>query len=216
MRRTGRRIAVIPLLALPLLGLAACGEEDGTGRSAGTGAADEPVDEALVARAAALDTTVDMVYVTEAPGFTLAVQSVGPLNASGFQSSYTDASGAVLHLTVDHAPRDTEDLCPVLTGGEGWFCATDGGVWTASSDASGELRARVEDGRLITVAGDTSVPAEALDAALEAAHQADAEELAATLPDAPDDDGTPVERGDLPANGDGAPVDPVDPENASG
>ncbi|WP_052851900.1 hypothetical protein [Streptomyces avicenniae] len=212
MRRTGGGIAAVPLLAVLGLGLAGCGEEDGA--SGGGGGA---VDADLVARAEALETSVDMVWVTETPGFTLAVQSAGPLNESGFQSSYVGEGGAVFRLTVDHAPEGAaDDLCAVLTGGGNAFCATDGETWTVSpSDGAGEQRARLADGHLVTVIGDASVPPEVLDEALAAAHPADADELDAALPELTDPP-PPVERGDLPDVGDGAPVDPVAPENTSG
>ncbi|WP_129840647.1 hypothetical protein [Streptomyces sp. RFCAC02] len=223
MTRTGRRAALL-LAAAPLLPLCltACGDEpadDGT--PAADTAADAAPHEELVERALALETTVDMVYVTEAPGFTLAVQSVGPLNADGFQSSYTDDGGAVLHLMVDHAPDTAADgdPCPALRAAAGDMSAAceadEDGAWLVTTEDGTRTLSRLDGTHLVSVAAtESDADTGTLRTALTAAHQADDAELTAVLPEATTTE--PVERGDLPATGDGAPQDPVDPESASG
>ncbi|TDC27606.1 hypothetical protein E1265_01255 [Streptomyces sp. 8K308] len=185
-----RRAVLLPLtLAIPLT---ACG------------AGASPDRAELEARAAALESAVELVYVTEVSGFELAPQSVAPAGADGFQSTYVaSADGATIHLVVD---RGTVD--PATCG-----CEPDGEhVWYRAGDTHAYLRE--EDGHTVTVEGPSdTVTRETLRAALDEAHPADDEELAATLPEAQGDAGVPAERGDLPAHGDGAPVDP---EGASG
>jgi hypothetical protein len=67
------------------------------------------------------------------------------------------------------------------------------------------------DGHVIRLVGDADrLDRAVLRAAAEAVHRPDAEELTALLPPAPEGSATePVERGDLPPVGDGAPDNEV-------
>ncbi|TDC74913.1 hypothetical protein [Streptomyces hainanensis] len=192
-----RRIRLSPLALLGLLvPLAACGEE-----SAGRGE--------LEARAASLETALELVYVTEVSGYELAPMSVAPAGTDGFQSTYVSSTGdgSTIHLLVDRGAVDPT-TCD---------CEPDGdAVWyRPSTDRGPHAYVRAEDGHTVTVeAPADAVSRETLRTALDEAHVADDAELSATLPETPE--GTPdapVERGDLPPHGDGAPIDP---EGAAG
>ncbi|MEU2332512.1 membrane lipoprotein [Streptomyces sp. NPDC006654] len=167
--------ALSPLLLAAAL-LTGCGTE-----KAGSGAAGPPADPAEIgARARALGIAPELVYVTRAPGFTLARQSVGVQGDDGFSAAYTDSTGAVIHLYTDrprhaghHRYEVTKKDCVVWLEGEG------------------------------------DVSAAVLGKALHAVHRPSAGELGALLP-TPDPaftDGEPVRRGDLPTNGDGGAPD---------
>ena len=188
-----RRLRLLPLALL--VPLAACGE----------GAADR---DELEARAASLETAIELVYVTEVSGYELAPMSVAPAGADGFQSTYVSSSdGSTIHLVVDRGTVDPASC----------DCEPDGdSVWYRPSvDLGPHAYVRVEDGHTVTVeAPADAVSRETLRSALDEAHVADDAELSATLPEAPEGaPDAPVERGDLPPHGDGAPVDP---EGASG
>ncbi|MFF5138754.1 membrane lipoprotein [Streptomyces sp. NPDC013157] len=171
-----RAVRVLPTLFLAAALLTGCGTE-----KAGSGDSGKPADPAeLASKAKALGMDPELVYVTRAPGFTLAQQSVGVQGDDGFSASYTDTTGAVIHLYTDH-PRYagrhkyevSEKNCVVWLEGEG-------GV----SDA-------------------------VLGKALRTVHRPTAGELETLLP-TPDPaftDDQPVQRGDLPTNGDGGPPD---------
>ncbi|WP_046731067.1 hypothetical protein [Streptomyces humi] len=173
-----RAVRALPPLLLAVALLAGCGSE-----KAGSGASGPPADPSeLTARARALGMAPELIYVTGAPGFTLAQQSVGVQGDDGFSAAYVDSSGAVIHLYTDRPERAGHHRHEVVR--------KDCVVW---------------------LEGEGRVPAAALDKALHAVHRPSAGELDALLP-TPDPaftDGVPVQRGDLPANGDGAPDNSV-------
>ncbi|MFJ8150915.1 membrane lipoprotein [Streptomyces sp. NPDC094468] len=172
-----RAVRVLPPLLLAAALLTGCGTE-----KADPGAA-KPADPAeLASKAKALGMNPDLVYVTEAPGFTLAQQSVGLQGDDGFSASYADDTGAVIHLYTDHLryagqhPYEAKEKhCVVWLEGEG-------GV-------SGAVLAK----------------------AVRAIHRPTAGELDTLLP-TPDPaftDDQPVQRGDLSPAGDGVPDNSV-------
>ncbi|MER6466150.1 membrane lipoprotein [Streptomyces sp. NPDC001228] len=172
-----RAARVLPPLLLAAALLTGCGTE-----KADPGAA-KPADPAeLTSKAQALGMNPDLVYVTEAPGFTLAQQSVGVQGDDGFSASYADDTGAVIHLYTDHLryagqhPYEAKEKdCVVWLEGEG-------GV-------SGAVLAK----------------------AVRAIHRPTAGELDTLLP-TPDPaftDDQPVQRGDLSPAGDGVPDNSV-------
>ncbi|WP_371544689.1 hypothetical protein OG266_09840 [Streptomyces sp. NBC_00554] len=198
-----RAVRALPLLLLPML-LAACGDEK-------AGAAADPAE--LSARARALGVAPELVYVIEAPGFTVAQQSVGVYGNDGFSSAYwSQKTGAQIHLYVDRGTV-TADSCPKQpvgeASGETVTCTRDGKAWYRSSGGQHDYLVP-GDGHVIRVVGDTAtVKRDILHEAALGAHRPDAAELTALLPSAPAAATEPVERGDLPPVGDGAPNNEV-------
>ncbi|MEU2060281.1 membrane lipoprotein [Streptomyces sp. NPDC013455] len=132
-------------------------------------------------RLRALGIAPELVYVTDVPGFTLARQSVGVNGDDGFSVAYWAKGGAVLHL---YAERGSAADCP-----ERHVC-----------------RAPAK-GQVVRLYGE-KVPPEVLRRAADAVRRPARAELAAILPPAPTAT-APVERGDLPSYGDGAPDNSV-------
>ncbi|MFI1185190.1 hypothetical protein [Streptomyces californicus] len=198
-------------LALALAASAGCGTEPAPdARAAGpSGSAGPAPDRAeLEARAAALQTVAEHVWVTEAPGFALARQSVGVLGDDGFGSAYTSPDGGRIQVSVErrpHAAADCTDAAEPAT-----TCERDGEQWYSASEW-GHAYARERDGLVVTLSGTRQeVNRETLRAAALAAHRADDRELDEILPPLGGAPGRqPVERGDLPPVGDGAPNNDV-------
>jgi len=223
MIRAVRDVRVLPLLLLPLL-LVACGTEDAgagadTGSSAGTdkgtGSSAEPADPAeLAARAGALGIAPEFVYVTEAPGFAVAQQSVGVFGGDGFHTAYfSQKTHAQFELFVDRGTLTAENCPKTQVGqgsGESVACERDGDAWYRKAGGRHEY-ALPRDGHVIRLVGDANrLDRAVLREAAEATHHPDAAELTALLPPAPEGAATePVERGDLPPVGDGAPNNEV-------
>ncbi|MGW1881977.1 hypothetical protein [Streptomyces sp. NPDC001970] len=217
-----RAARLAALAALPvLLALAACGTErvggppaaDGAAPSATVGAPAPTGDRsALEARARAIGSAMELIYVTDVDGFEPAKQSVGPAGHDGFQSTYVSPSdSAQIRLVVDRGsltgancpsrPVDSASGAPVT-------CEQDGPAWYRSTPERHEY-ARDEGGHVVQVAADRSVDRATLRRAVESAHRADDTELDAVLPAEPAAPASPVERGDLPPVGDGAPNNDV-------
>ncbi|GGW29177.1 membrane protein [Streptomyces xantholiticus] len=197
----------LPLTAVVSVALVACGTE-----TAGSGADRAELEE----RARAAQVAIENVYVTEVPGYEVAKQSVGVLGADGFSATYVKQdSGAQIRLGVDRGTMDAAN-CPKLpvgvgTGGTGGAveCVEDGKSWYRTSGTQHEYVTEA-DGRLVRVEADTAaVERDTLRKAAEAAHAASDAELDAVLPPARAGAGQPVERGDLPPAGDGAPNNEV-------
>ncbi|MEU3524043.1 membrane lipoprotein [Streptomyces sp. NPDC038707] len=192
MIRTARALPL--LLVLPAL-LTACGTEkarsglepaaSGSGRTAaGSGSGQvsaAPGQAEMDERLRALGIAPELVYVTEVPGFTIAQQSIGVNGDDGFSVSYWAENGAVLHL---YAERGSAADCP-----QGHVC-----------------RAPAK-GQVVRVYGEKA-GADVLRRAADAIHRPSPGELVPLLP-APRTATAPVERGDLPPNGDGAPDNSV-------
>ncbi|MFE0803395.1 hypothetical protein [Streptomyces sp. NPDC058812] len=212
-----RPTRVLPVLLLAPLLLTACGSEKadadpaaGTSASAAEAAGQGELD----ARAQALGIASELVYVTEAPGFTLAQPSVGVLGDDGFTATWVAGeSGAQLRLAVDRGSI-TAATCPDQPVGdmsdERTTCERDGDVWYRTGAGRHEY-AVPEAGHVVRVSGETdAVPRDVLREAALAAHRPDASEAAGLLPSAEPAPSAPVERGDLPSFGDGAPDNSVD------
>ncbi len=190
-----RAARALPLLLLLPALLTACGTEkersgpgpaaSGSGRAA-AGSTREPASAApgqadMDERLRALGIAPELVYVTEVPGFTLAQQSIGVNGDDGFSVAYWAKDGAVLHL---YAERGSAADCP-----EGHVCRAP------------------EKGQVVRVYGE-KVAADVLRRAADAIHRPAPEELVPLLP-SPRTATAPVERGDLPSYGDGAPDNSV-------
>ncbi|MEU4981614.1 hypothetical protein [Streptomyces sp. NPDC021969] len=214
-----RHVRVLPVLLLAPLLLTACGSEKADGsRPSGSPSAAAPAAAPdtgeLVSRAQAMGVAPELVYVTEAPGFTLAQQSVGVLGDEGFSATWVDGeTNALLRLAVDRGTI-TADTCPEQPVGdlsdERSTCERDGTAWYRTGSGRHEY-ALPEDGHVVRVSAETdAVPRDVLRAAALAAHRPDAAETDRLLPSVDPAPATPVERGDLPPFGDGAPDNHVD------
>ncbi|MEU6952489.1 hypothetical protein [Streptomyces sp. NPDC045714] len=212
-----RPVTTALALALSLAAATGCGTEVGTGTEAAdrSASADPAPDRAeLEARALAAQTVAEHVWVTEVPGYALARQSVGVIGDDGFGSVYTTPDGGQIQLRVErraHAGADcTKDPAPA--GGQEPLktCERDGEQWYRATE-SGHAYAREQGGLVVTVSGAPGeVDRATLRSAARAAHRADDHELDQVLPPADEARGQrPVERGDLPPVGDGAPNNDV-------
>lgn len=219
MSRTGR-LALPAVLLLPLL-LTACGTQDantaGTANTAGAASTADPADPAeLGKRAQALGIAPEAVYAIEAPGYTLAQQSVGVFGGDGFSAAYfSPKNGTQLQLTVDRRAM-TADSCANQSSGASASCTRDGDAWYRSTGQHTEYTVAKEE--FVIRIGGAGVPRDVLREAAHGVHRPSADELDALLPPAPAGAGptettptetAPVERGDLPSEGDGAPRNDV-------
>ncbi|MEV5342009.1 hypothetical protein AB0K93_26515 [Streptomyces sp. NPDC052676] len=200
MIRLPRALPYASLLA-PALLLTGCGEE---------GQAADPAD--VASRARAMGIAPEHVYAIEADGFSVARQSVGVYGGDGFSAVYVSRStGGQIHLRVDRAEM-TATTCPKLPVGDAsggrTECRKDGKAWYRSS-GDGREYAVPKDGHVVRVGAGPDVPREVLREAALGAHRPTAGELDTLLPEGRGG-AEPVERGDLPPVGDGAPDNEVD------
>ncbi|MFE2873366.1 hypothetical protein [Embleya sp. NPDC059259] len=144
-------------------------------------------------------------YVTTVPGYELAAQSVAVYGDTGFQSVYVSAQGRRIHLAADTGGPSTA-ACPSTPPASG-TCAADGDTWYRSTSAE-HTYARAGDGLVVWVWADPKeVDRATLRAAMSAAQPATAPGAGTTTPrPEPTTASTPIERGDLPPVGDGAPM----------
>lgn len=137
----------------------------------------------------------DLVYVADVDGFDLIPETVGPFGSEGMSAIWTRTGGddyAVVTLTTDRIPDPDAVPCDEL--GEGA-----GGV---------ELRCGVVvDGIHVTLVGE-GVDGARLRAVAESVHVPSEGELSRLFAGLPVPE-APIERGDLPAEGDGAPDNSV-------
>lgn len=181
------------LVAVPtVLVLAAC-----AGRASGTTATADPALPAdTAARVSAAGIAPDLLYVTDVDGFELATQSVGVVGDDGMSATYVryddEVVGTVL-LTTSRVPDPSAVPCDGLPD---------------SSDAV--QRCTVTRGAAHVALEGEGVESATLRAAAEAVRVPRTDELDALLADLPVP-GPPVVRGDLPPEGDGAPLNPTGP-----
>ena len=182
-----------------------------------TGVAGEaPADSAQIAESArSLGIAPELVYTTDVEGYELAVQSVGPNGSAGLQGTwFNDSTGGMLTIRTDLGEL-TAETCPATPLEEALdatvTCKEDeDGLWHRSAGGAHEYVA-THAGVLFRVSG-RDAPPEDLRAAAQAAHVPSAAELELLFSDAPElPTGPPVERGDIPENGDGAPIDQPGP-----
>ncbi|MEU1623110.1 hypothetical protein ABZ479_38200 [Streptomyces sp. NPDC005722] len=193
------RSALQPLVLSALMALTACGTQSADGA-------------ALESRARSLGIEPAMVYVTDVPGYSVALQSVGVIGDHGFGASYSGPEGGTIELRVDERAFSgpvscTEDTEPAGTSEA--TCEQEGNHWYRATSTSHSYV--LEDaGRVIRLSADpATVGRDVLRQAAEHVHQASAEESARVLPSEDRGGQGRPERGDLPANGDGAPQDPA-------
>lgn len=175
-----RTAVVVPVLVLLL---AACGSGELASR-ASIAEVSEPVGIAA-----------ELVYVADADGFDLVTQAVGPFGNDGMSAIWTRADGddlAVVTLTTDRVPDPDAVPCDELR----------------DPSAASELRCGVVvDGIHVTLAGE-GVDGARLREIAETVHAPSEGELSRLFAELRAPDG-PTERGDLPAEGDGAPDNSV-------
>ncbi|MEN3586081.1 hypothetical protein AAH978_18260 [Streptomyces sp. ZYX-F-203] len=205
--RTPRGFGSLTPLLLTLF-LTACGtERDAASPSerAGEAATSDATasDAEIVRRAGSGGAAPELVHLTEVPGYRLAERSVGVHGDDGFSAVYVPHEGpGSFTLRVERGDLDA-DSCE-----ERWnTCEQDGGLWRLETGRAHGY-ARPESGYVVGVTADREeVPLDHLRAAIDAVRHAEAGPVpppadpAATRP--------PVERGDLPPHGDGAPYNGV-------
>lgn len=175
---------VVILAASALLALGGC-----------AGGAGDPADSAAIASwAEPAGIAPELVYVTSADGFELATQSVGVFADDGMSAGYWGEGGTFVLTTWREAPADVVP-CAELPDAAG------GGA---------PLRCTAERGEVhVVLEGD--VDAATLRAAGEAVRVPSDGELEHLFSDVQVADDVPVERGDLPPVGDGAPMNEPGP-----
>ncbi|MCF2435180.1 hypothetical protein LV779_13470 [Streptomyces thinghirensis] len=211
-----RPTRVLPVLLLAPLLLTACGSEkaDADPAAGPSASVTEAADQGeLDARAQALGVAPELVYVTGAPGFTLAQQSVGVLGGDGFSATWVShETGAHLRLSVDRGSI-TAAGCPEQPVG---VCPASATMRArrrrlVAAPAPDDASTPCPEGHVVRVSAEAdAVPRDVLREAALGAHRPDASEAAALLPSAEPAPSAPVERGDLPSFGDGAPDNNVD------
>ncbi|MCX4822250.1 hypothetical protein OG883_20640 [Streptomyces sp. NBC_01142] len=217
-----RAVRHVPLVLLLPLVLAGCGTESATSGSSSSGSSSSgpsrgaassgpaPDRAELEARADYMQSAMEHIYVTEVAGYDLAKQSVGVSGGDGFSSVYVSRSGGQIRLEVDRGTL-TEANCaerPVYQAeGQPVTCERDGTSWYRTAGNVHEY-AWSEDGHVVRIGADRALDRDTLRSAAKATHPADDRELDEILPEktAP---AAPVERGDLPPVGDGAPNNDV-------
>ncbi|MFJ2646778.1 hypothetical protein ACIO1C_08660 [Streptomyces sp. NPDC087420] len=226
MTRSLRAPLLLPALTL-VLASAGCGTEkagtaDDGGKPKASADPTPPTARPIVdrseleARARYSQSAIELIRVTDVAGFAVAPQSAGVLGDDGFHSVYvTPRGGTQIELAVERGTL-TASTCPgTPIGGTGGVvaCEKDGAAWYRTSGQLHEY-ARPEDGHVVRLtARRHTVDRDTLRRAAAAARPANDAELDALLPkNLPT---APVERGDLPPVGDGAPNNSV-PEGASG
>ncbi|MFB4195890.1 hypothetical protein [Streptomyces carpaticus] len=227
-RRLPAAVLLLPVLTLPL---ASCGTgtpaapasevtEESAAPPASSSPAQPPPEESPAGTGEeSVFPGVDpgLIQLTEIPGYTLAPQSAGVVGEDGWGITYVAASGSTIELRVERAEPGAADT-------------------EISADKAAGITEfhRILDGlRVSVITTDPDIDPDLLRAALEAARPADAAEVVSAQEEAAREpagearatDGqagseqagkepasgpqpSPVERGDLPPVGDGAPVQP--------
>ncbi|WP_019179667.1 hypothetical protein [Microbacterium yannicii] len=177
----------------------------------GMGAADP---HSIAERASAVGIAPELVYTTTVDGYSLAPQSVGPGADDGMSATwYNESTGAMVTIRTDRGELTAASCVetPLWDApADPVTCTDEDGVWHRSGGGVDEYIA-VRDDVLIQVTGMNNAPPAELLAAAKAVRVPSDAELELLFSDVPDVPAAPVERGDLPDTGDGAPVDPVGP-----
>ncbi|KQR21559.1 hypothetical protein [Microbacterium sp. Leaf151] len=203
MRPASRAPVLVGLAAVVSLTLTACG---------GT---PTPADSASIAeKAALLDIDPALVFTTQVEGYDLASQSVGPANDDGLSATWVDEQTAAM-ITIRTSPGEPDAAGCAATPlwdlpATAVTCTEESGLWHREGGGAHEFLV-ARDGATIWVIGANGTPLDDLRRAAEAVRVPSDAEVEALFADAPTEPHTPVERGDLPENGDGAPIQPSGP-----
>ena len=186
---SGARRTVV-VLAVGTMALGGCAGRTGVG---------DPATSAEIARwSEPAGIAAELVYVTDVAGFDVATQSVGVVGDDGFAAVYVrsdDDAVATLMLTTSQTAVSDDVPCAGLAG---------------SAAPGPALRCAVERGAVHVALEGDGVDAATLRAAGEAVRVPAADELDDLFADV-QVGRVPVERGDLPPDGDGAPINDVGP-----
>ena len=174
---TGNSRALLPLVLLSVL-LAGCGAD----KNAGTAEAAAGLDAA----ARNWGVEPELVYVTDAPGFTVFQASVGAYQDDMFVAAYRSDKGATrFGLFVDRNALTAENCSEQPLGevtDKQVTCEQDGDVWYRTAGESHEY-AVPRDGVVIRLIADVDkVDRAVLRKAAQSVHRPDDAELAALLP----------------------------------
>ncbi|WP_204285833.1 hypothetical protein [Microbispora amethystogenes] len=162
-------------------------------------------------RLRALGVAPDLVYLVDLPEYEMAEQSMGGVGEEGFGVFYTAPGGRQVELRVDRGSFG-DDVCrstPInlATPPDALvLCIHDDVGWYRMAGDRHEYVALRGDVLVKLSGGVTDVSRAALKAAVAGAHRAVGDGKAGTTPPR-----VPVERGDLPTAGDGAPGGEVGP-----
>ena len=170
--------------------------------------------DAIAERADAVGIAPELVYTTDVDGYDLAPQSVGPTGGIGISATwFNNSTGAMLTIRTEPGELTAASCAstPLWEGpDEPVTCAEEQGVWHRVGGDVHEYVAQRGDAQ-IWVTGSSNAPPEHLLQAANAARVPSDAELERLFSDLPATPAGPVERGDLPENGDGAPIDPSGP-----
>ncbi|MEV4835237.1 hypothetical protein AB0K05_11980 [Nonomuraea sp. NPDC049486] len=183
-------------LMVALLAVSACGAQGVLSQAA--------IDQAL-----GQGTDPELIYVVDLPGYELQEQSVGAVGEEGFGAFYVSRDGRQVQLRVDRGAfddavcreRPVTDAEPVDAPVR---CTPDEGGWYREAAGRHEYVAVKGDAFLLLAGKVTDVNRETLKNAIAGARQA-------AVTASPSPWRSPVERGDLPTTGDGAPNNEVGP-----
>ncbi|MFI6812379.1 hypothetical protein ACIBG7_08225 [Nonomuraea sp. NPDC050328] len=165
--------------------------------------------QALIDQARAAGVAPDLIYVVDVPGYDLVEQSVGGVNEEGFGAFYVSPEGEQLQLRVDRGTF-SDALCPdkPVTDadpvGSPVQCARDEAGWYRQAAGRHEYVAVRGDAVLVLAGKLADVDRDTLKTAVGSARRA-------VATGSPGPRRSPVERGDLPTVGDGAPIQPTGP-----
>ncbi|MFI7438406.1 hypothetical protein [Nonomuraea indica] len=154
---------------------------------------DSPLSRSVIDRAVRQGAAPDLMYVVRLPGYELAEQSVGVVGEEGFGAFYTSPDGRQVEMRIERGAYPCAGTCE--RDGNGWYTVKDGRQEYVAVRAGFHLRLASDVGQV-----DRGVLKEAAEGA---------RPVAAT--GSPSPPPGPVERGDLPTSGDGAPDNPVGP-----
>ena len=175
-------------IALVVLALAGC--------AGGLGTRDGASPTEIARWSEAVGIAPELVYVTEIDGFTLNTQSVGVMGDDGMSAIYVRQDGEALSIVALTTSREA--------GPDDVPCAD----LPDAPEPAPALRCVVDRGDASIALDGEGVAAATLRAAAEAVRvppQNDLDQLFSDVP-VPEE---PVERGDLPPEGDGAPINDV-------
>lgn len=196
----GPSLAVLLLLA------------SGCGTGSGTDDGPDPLPEETYQRVLSQGVDPDLVHTIELPGFELAEQSAGVLGDADYGAVYLPVEPPYtveVYLMVKVGSYD-QSRCErdSLPGPSGDFpaavesCEVEAGGWYRRSVDAHEYVVRLDGHHLVVGAPSDALDREVLTTAALSARRQDGT-TSSPLPPS-----SPVTRGDLPSNGDGAPVDP--------